>query len=1312
VSIAVRPALLGQNDGTNGDPISTATGEVYDFLDSDLDVRGPMRLRFNRYYSSSLSTTGLVNSSLGTNWMHNYELRLDLNGNAATVVYEFGQPVNFTFSGGTWNLTTRDSMIYQLVQSGSSFRFFDPSSNIIYTFNTGAGGRLEKIEDRYGSALTLTYTGSLLSRVADGLGRTIDFNYSSGHLASVQDHAGRTVSFTYAGNNLTSAIDALGKTTLYSYTAVGPRTGLLVSSTRPRGNTPYTQAFDANARVMSQTDAAGNTTSFGYNVPSPGSTTLTDPLSHTRVFRHQNVRNLVELKDEAGNSITMGYDGQNRKTSVTDRNGKTTSYSFHAASGLLGSITYPDGSTLTCTYISTTINGFTFYDLTKAVFPDGTDERFTYDASGNVASKTDRKGQTWQFSYNSRGQVLSANMPTGGVVTLTYNSDGTLASYQPPNVGPVTYAYDALKRPISRTQGNGSSRSWIWDARSRIVSFTDERGATVSATYDNNNQLATLTNPAGGTVTFNYTGTERIAKVTDPLGQIVTLTYDALDRLKTTTYPDGAVITYTYDVTGFLSSITDGEGKVWQITHDKEGRETSLITPLGRKTDLSRNALGQISGVTTPLGNQFGLTHDGFGRLATVVDPLLNTTRLNYDARGDISAFTLANGLVANYTRNSLQKITQITDPKGNKWNYAFDAAGRLVSSTDPLGNTMTYTRDSRGRISLVGLPGGGSITTTLDGSGRLTHSSFSDGTALDYSYDSRALLTSATGIALQRDARGDITSSNGVGVERESLGRISKVTFAAGKSVTYSYDKRDLLTSVQDFVGGVTSFTYDADGRLTSIVRPNGTNTNHSYDAEGNSTAINENSGVGPLATTALVRDKNGQVTQATRNVPLNPTGQQMQGLGGSRTFDAASQITGFTYDALGRRTSDSRRTYSWNLASRLQSYTAGVEASQFTYDAFRLMLSQTSGGVARQFVWNYAFDLPSISVVRQGNVDQRYYVHTPEGELLYSIEAADNSRHFYHFDEMGNTLFLTNDAGQITDSYAYAPYGTLLASLGTTDNPFTFAGRYGVMRVGASGLYYIRQRFYDSLNASFISRDSLARIEPRMINPYQYAAENPLLFFDATGGEPNSTAATVGGTSLDVANDIGGAAGSVEYAASAKAARLKETLEMVDFSGANAKTQTAGIKQAKEITKLNKIAKPLKTLGKIGTAAQVVEVGINGYKHYTADEKVMQEAEDERTRILWTYGMQAQNILELYRQKKIGEVERNRLLLQARFEMEDAMLIAGFEEDFGIFLNMTVAFKNGAGTFVPLPLSSIPNPFENKPLIDFGAGEFLLNQ
>lgn len=101
----------------------------------------------------------------------------------------------------------------------------------------------------------------------------------------------------------------------------------------------------------------------------------------------------------------------------------------------------------------------------------------------------------------------------------------------------------------------------------------------------------------------------------------------------------------------------------------------------------------------------------------------------------------------------------------------------------------------------------------------------------------------------------------------------------------------------------------------------------------------------------------------------------------------------------------------------------------------------------------------------------------------LLYSIEASTNSRSFYHYDEMGNGIFVTDDAGAVMGSYSYSPYGQLMVSAGALDNPFTWQGQYGVMDEG-NGLYYMRARYYDSTTGRFISRDPVKSIGPKRVN------------------------------------------------------------------------------------------------------------------------------------------------------------------------------------------------------------------------------------
>lgn len=205
-----------------------------------------------------------------------------------------------------------------------------------------------------------------------------------------------------------------------------------------------------------------------------------------------------------------------------------------------------------------------------------------------------------------------------------------------------------------------------------------------------------------------------------------------------------------------------------------------------------------------------------------------------------------------------------------------------------------------------------------------------------------------------------------------------------------------------------------------------------------------------------------------------------------------------------MGRLLSDDTRAYTWDLASRLTSFKE-VSTTTFTSDGFGMRLSRTAGVTTQEYVWNYAFGLPSISVVRQpAGGDLRYYIHLPGGTLLHSIEAADDTRRFYHSDEMGTTLFLTDDLGVITDTYGITPYGMVTAKTGSTDNPFTFLGAYGVMQEGDTGLYYMRARYYDSATNRFVSRDPVKSIAPKQINPYLYAADNPLRYVDASGLRP----------------------------------------------------------------------------------------------------------------------------------------------------------------------------------------------------------------
>jgi RHS repeat-associated protein len=176
---------------------------------------------------------------------------------------------------------------------------------------------------------------------------------------------------------------------------------------------------------------------------------------------------------------------------------------------------------------------------------------------------------------------------------------------------------------------------------------------------------------------------------------------------------------------------------------------------------------------------------------------------------------------------------------------------------------------------------------------------------------------------------------------------------------------------------------------------------------------------------------------------------------------------------------------------------------AITFTYDALGMRLSRGSSGTERGFVWNYALGLPSVAIETKNAETVRYYVHTPGGELLYAIDADTEARWFYHFDEIGNTLFITDDTGGVIAGYVYSPYGALVASTGALNNHFTCQGQLGVMDDGG-GRYYLRARYYDCRTSRFLSADPQKSAHPKLINPYQYAALNPVSNVDPRGNKP----------------------------------------------------------------------------------------------------------------------------------------------------------------------------------------------------------------
>jgi len=598
---------------------------------------------------------------------------------------------------------------------------------------------------------------------------------------------------------------------------------------------------------------------------------------------------------------------------------------------------------------------------------------------------------------------------------------------------------------------------------------------------------------------------DRVSKITDPEGGENTFTYDAQGRRSTAADPAGVVTQFGYDARGWETSRTRA-GRTWQTAYDAEGGTASKTTPLGYATTYGRNARGEIASVTNGEGETALFERDAMGRITAVTDPLGATRTFEYDPRGFPAAAMLPDGTGIHCEYDGLARISRLTDAGGGDWTFERTAMGRLATLTDPLGNSLQVAYDERGRDSVTTYPDGGTLTRTYDGVGNVVRKLYSDGTDLSYIYDAADRLAGTNGLALTRNGLGKVTEAavggGTYGAAYDAAGRLTSLDYAGALTVTYGYDaETGLLARVSDdLAGGWVEIDRDGDLRLTGIRRSNGVDAAFTLDGADRVARIVD----GQVLDIAYTYDGAGKVTGRTATVPLAAS----ELLGSSEeiyAYDAASGLSGpgYAVDSRGRLTAAPGHALAWDGASRL----VGVDGVRFAYDGLGNPLSRVEGTTATEYAHHQGLGLDPLVAEFDGaaKAPLRYYVWTPDGMLLYEIEAgAGTGIRFYHFDAAGNTLALTDAAGTVTDAYAYTPFGRLLAHQGNSGQPFTFAGKWGVRREGAGGdLYHMRARWYDAGAARFLSREPLwpSPSSPERCNPYQYALNDPLTGTDPTG-------------------------------------------------------------------------------------------------------------------------------------------------------------------------------------------------------------------
>ncbi|WP_190239979.1 DUF6531 domain-containing protein [Pelotomaculum schinkii] len=1050
-------------------------------------------LEFTRFYNSQDDYTG----TQGKGWTNNFNVHLTINQDGSvSVAYDDGHVYTFTYDGTSY---VRPAGCFETLTAG-------PGSGYTLTFKDQTGyifndiGQLTSITDQNNNTLTLTYTGGLLTLASEPTGRTLSFNYDTNNrLTGVTDTAGRTVTYTYDNEgNLATVQDVLGNVTSYHYNTQG-LTEIIASG----GNTLLSNIYDSG-KVTHQTDGSGNTTQFSYD-PDNHRTTMLSALGNTITTTFDEKYRSTNITYPGNITGTYTYDINNCLTSITDPLNHTTSYTYDGNGNLL-TVTDPASHTTTMEYDDN--NNLLLVE--NALEKQST---FTYDSNGNLIKTTDSLGNETLYNYDESGLLLSTTTPDTGLgsgTTIYTYQNGLMQTVTDPAENTTTYSYNAAGQPITITDnagktsamtyddaGNlltvadplGNTTSYTYDWRGNILTKTDARGNTSSYTYNNNGLLVSKIDALNNETGYEYDAENRLVKVTDPRGNITQLSYDDLGRLTGVTNPLGDTITNQYDAAGNLIGRIDALGnQVLTVTYDELYNPKNMTDALGNNVSFDEyDELNRLTRFTDPGGNITQFEYDDLNRLKSTIDALTGQGRQEFDAHGNRTA---------------------MVDPNNNQTSFSYDNADRLTGRTTAASGNITLTYNNRDLIAQKINARGQSTTYEYDDAGRLISATYPDGT-VSYTYDQNSNLLSATDstgtIEYQYDALNRLveygdTWGNTIEYAYDAIGNLRILTYPGGRQVQYQYDETNRLIQVTDWADRVTTYEYDSNGRLVKTVHPNGTQTTRTYDEAGRLLQLKDVDAGGSVisqydytydAAGNLIQEENfnenvsltmddAALTYATDNRLATYNGQTVlyDADGNMTAGPLAGEMAGLTYDARGRLTGAGNTTY--------------------TYDAGNNRIS-VAGAVYQSFVVNPNASLSQVLIQTDEQNHQTFYIY---GLGLIGQEDEGGVYRSYHFDHRGSTIALTDESGNITDRFQYAPYGELVYRSGNTATPFLYVGRYGVM-TDESDLYYMRARYYNPVAKRFLSPDTLTGqvTNPQSQNRYIYCEGNPVNFIDPSG-------------------------------------------------------------------------------------------------------------------------------------------------------------------------------------------------------------------
>jgi RHS repeat-associated protein len=221
---------------------------------------------------------------------------------------------------------------------------------------------------------------------------------------------------------------------------------------------------------------------------------------------------------------------------------------------------------------------------------------------------------------------------------------------------------------------------------------------------------------------------------------------------------------------------------------------------------------------------------------------------------------------------------------------------------------------------------------------------------------------------------------------------------------------------------------------------------------------------------------------------------------------------IATYSYDASGQRTrkyykelasgSDAVSTYVWDEDHRLQAVQTGGALvfgtiTSYSYNGNGLRFSREGTWQSRKYIWN---GQALAAETDADNVPQLSYQQAPGGfgQLVSRYDGNILATSYPLMDGLGSLRQMTDQNQMVAGSPPrYDPFGKVV---GGGDATLNLGAKVGYYYDADTGMYYLRQRWYDPAGKQFVSADPLG-VAGGDVNLYRYVKNNPVNNLDPDG-------------------------------------------------------------------------------------------------------------------------------------------------------------------------------------------------------------------